>query len=186
MVNEDRRQYGLVPCMAVKHNVTLSSLRRYCRGPFIRHVEETRAAVAEMEDLAVRSAGPGQKASELSGGNQQKVVLAKALLAEPSVLILDEPTRGVDVGAKAEIHALIRRLAHEGRAVLLISSEMNEVLSLSDRILVMREGEMAAELPGGAAAEAVLREAMPGPERGQGSGARDQGPGLGTGENDEA
>ena len=113
---------------------------------FVRRGRE-RSRVEELtEALEIRGAGPAAPASSLSGGNQQKVVLAKALIQEPPVLLLDEPTRGVDVGAKSEIYALIDRLAQEGRAVLVISSELEEVLALADRVLVMREGRLAAEL----------------------------------------
>ncbi len=115
-----------------------------------------------MRRFRVRAAGDGQPVQDLSGGNQQKVVLARALLTRPRVLILDEPTRGIDVGAKAEIYAQIAGLAREGMAILLISSEMNEILSLSDRILVMREGAVSAELtPGRTTPEEILRYAMP-------------------------
>jgi len=89
---------------------------------------------------------PNRQVKYLSGGNQQKVVIAKALLTEPEILILDEPTRGIDIGAKAEVHGIVRRLARQGKAILMVSSEMTEIMSLSDRILVMREGRIAAEL----------------------------------------
>ena len=94
----------------------------------------------------MRTAGRDLQVKFLSGGNQQKIVIARALLTEPEILILDEPTRGIDIGAKTEIYALISRLASEGKAILLVSSEMNEILALSDRILVIREGTVAAEL----------------------------------------
>ena len=163
MVTEDRKKYGLAPDLSVKHNLTLAALARYCRGPVIRRDEETRAAVERIRALGVRTTGVDGPVKHLSGGNQQKVVIAKALLTQPSVLILDEPTRGIDVGAKAEIHALILRLAAEGKAVLLVSSEMNEILALCDRILVMRDCGIAAELrPGETNPEEILRYAMAG------------------------
>ena len=146
MVTEDRKEYGFVPDMSIQENLTLSSLRRYCRGPLLRPGVEGQAADEQIRRFAVRAAGRGQPVKNLSGGNQQKVVIARALLTDPEVLILDEPTRGIDVGAKAEIYALITRLAREGKAILLVSSEMNEILALSDRILVMREGAVAAEV----------------------------------------
>jgi len=162
MVTEDRKEYGFVPGMSVKQNVTLSSLRRYCRGPFIHDRAESIAAEEQMRAFSVRAAGRDQPVKDLSGGNQQKVVIARALLANPDVLILDEPTRGIDVGAKAEIYALIARLAAEGKAILLITSEMNELLALSDRILVIREGRAVAEVaPGRTTPEEILSYAMP-------------------------
>ncbi|HKE24189.1 MAG TPA: sugar ABC transporter ATP-binding protein [Bryobacteraceae bacterium] len=163
MVTEDRTEFGFVPDMSVKENVTLSSLGRFSLGPFIRRRVEARAADEQMIRFDVRAAGRGQPVKSLSGGNQQKVAIARALLADPEILILDEPTRGIDVGAKAEIHGLIAGLARAGKAILLISSEMEEVLALSDRVLVMREGCVAAELvPAATSPDEILRYAMPG------------------------
>jgi inositol transport system ATP-binding protein len=162
MVTEDRKQHGFVPGMSVKENVTLSSLRRYCRGPFIHDRAESVVAEEQMRAFSVRAAGRDQPVKDLSGGNQQKVVIARALLTNPDILILDEPTRGIDVGAKAEIYSLIARLADEGKAILLITSEMNELLALSDRILVIREGRAVAEVaPGRTTPEEILSHAMP-------------------------
>jgi inositol transport system ATP-binding protein len=162
MVTEDRKEYGFVPRMSVRENMTLSSLDRFAWGPFLRPRREAVAVEEQIRRFRVRAAGPGQAVQDLSGGNQQKVVIARALLTRPRVLILDEPTRGIDVGAKAEIYALIAALAREGMAILLISSEMNEILSLSHRILVMREGAVSAELsPGRTTPEEILRYAMP-------------------------
>lgn len=162
MVTEDRRESGLVPQLALPENMTLASLRQFCRGPFIDHAREARIAAEQVRAFAIKEAGRRQPVNRLSGGNQQKVLLARALLTRPRILILDEPTRGIDVAAKAEIYALIRRLATEGLAVLLISSELPEVLALSDRVLVMREGRLAGELDSHAASAAeVLHLAMP-------------------------
>ncbi|MDR3702964.1 MAG: sugar ABC transporter ATP-binding protein [Candidatus Sulfopaludibacter sp.] len=162
MVTEDRKEYGFVPRMSVRENMTLSSLGRFAWGPVIRTRREAAAVEEQIRRFRVRAAGAGQAVRDLSGGNQQKIVIARALLTRPRVLILDEPTRGIDVGAKAEIYALIAGLAREGMAILLISSEMNEILSLSDRILVMREGAVSAELsPGRTTPEEILRYAMP-------------------------
>ncbi|HYW46735.1 MAG TPA: sugar ABC transporter ATP-binding protein [Bryobacteraceae bacterium] len=162
MVTEDRKQYGLVPEMSLKENVTLSSLARYGYGPFIRRRAEEAAADEQIRGFAVRTSGRDQPVKNLSGGNQQKVVIARALLADPRILILDEPTRGIDVGAKNEIYQLIARLAREGKAILLVSSEMNEILSLSDRVLVMRQGAAVAEVsPGESTPEEILAYAMP-------------------------
>jgi inositol transport system ATP-binding protein len=162
MVTEDRRQFGFVPEMSIRENITLSCLKRYTAGPFLRQRAETAAAVGQIGALGVRAAGPEQPVKNLSGGNQQKVVLARALLTGPAILILDEPTRGIDVGAKAEIYALITRLAAGGKAVLLVSSEMNEILSLCHRLLVMREGSVVAERrPEETTPEEILKYAMP-------------------------
>ncbi len=148
--------------MSVRENVTLSSLRRYCAGPFVRGRAEDEAADQQIRAFSIRAAGREQQVKFLSGGNQQKVVIARALLTDPSILILDEPTRGIDVGAKTEIYALISRLARQGKAILLVSSEMNEILALSDRILVIREGAVAAEvLPARTTPEEILAYAMP-------------------------
>jgi ABC-type sugar transport system ATPase subunit len=162
MVTEDRKEYGFVPNMSVQENITLSSLRRYCRGCFLHRRAEEEAADHQIATLDVRSAGRDQPVKHLSGGNQQKVVLARALLTDPEIVILDEPTRGIDIGAKHEIHALIACLAREGKAILLVSSEMNEILALSHRILVLREGAAVAELEASAATpDEILRHAMP-------------------------
>jgi inositol transport system ATP-binding protein len=162
MVTEDRQGFGLVPTMSVKHNITLASLRDCCFGTFILPAKETAAADAGIRTLAIKTAGCRQAVGQLSGGNQQKVVIARSLLTRPSIIILDEPTRGIDVGAKAEVYALIAELARQGKAVVLVSSELSEVLALSDRLLVMRQGEVAAELnPSCTSQEEVLRYAMP-------------------------
>jgi len=162
LVTEDRRLYGLAPEMSVKHNLTLANLRQCCRAGFINHRQESRLAAEQIRAFAIKTADPDQAVGHLSGGNQQKVVLAKALLADPEVLILDEPTRGIDIGAKAEAYALIRKLARAGKAILLISSELPEVLALSNRLLVMREGLITAELdPKRTTPEEVMKHAMP-------------------------
>jgi ABC-type sugar transport system ATPase subunit len=162
MVNEDRQGYGLVPRLSVKQNLTLASLGRCCRGWWIDDSAENRVAEDQIASLAIRTSGRGQEVRYLSGGNQQKVVIARALLTEPSILILDEPTRGIDIGAKSEVYAIIRRLARSGKAILMVSSELPEVMALSDRILVMREGEVTAELePHRTSQEEILKYAMP-------------------------
>jgi ABC-type sugar transport system ATPase subunit len=162
MVAEDRKLSGIVPGMSVQNNMTLASLRRFCRGPWIESGAESHAAGGQIRSLAIKTRGPGQPIDFLSGGNQQKVMIARALLTEPEVLILDEPTRGIDIGAKAEVHNLIRQLARSGKAVILISSELPEILSLSDRILVMRGGGISAELdPHRTTEDEILTFAMP-------------------------
>ncbi len=146
VVTEDRRTYGLVPAMSLKHNLTLASLEKCSRGSFINHRAEARVAGEQIRAFSIRTRDADLEASSLSGGNQQKAVIAKALLTGPSILLLDEPTRGIDIGAKAEIYAIVRRLASEGKAIVMASSEMNEILTLSDRILVMCEGRVTREL----------------------------------------
>jgi ABC-type sugar transport system ATPase subunit/ribose/xylose/arabinose/galactoside ABC-type transport system permease subunit len=161
-VPEDRLRQGLCRGLSVRANVVLATLRRLARGPWVSTAEEKQRTRAAIEQFAIRVRFVEQKVSTLSGGNQQKVVLARWLGCEPRVLILDEPTRGVDVGAKAEIHALIHRLADEGRAVVLISSDLPEILSQSDRVAVFREGRLVATFVAPmASAEEVATAAVP-------------------------
>jgi ABC-type sugar transport system ATPase subunit len=147
LVPEDRKRQGLVLSMTAAANTTLATLRSLARLAFISRRAERAVAETYFHRLRVRASGPDAPTAGLSGGNQQKLVLAKWLAARCSILILDEPTRGVDVGAKAEIHALVDDLAARGSAVLLISSELPEVLNLSTRVLVLRDGAVAGELP---------------------------------------
>ena len=162
LVPEDRKRQGLVLSMSAMSNTTLATLGRLSRFGFIRRAEERLQAKTYFDRLRVRASGPDVITAGLSGGNQQKLVLAKWLAAECRILILDEPTRGVDVGAKAEIHALIDRLAADGCAVILISSELPEVMHLSTRILVLREGRIAGELPREQATQAAVMRLMAG------------------------
>ena len=145
-VPEERQSQGLILPFPIDSNITLSILDRISRVGFVKLGSEKESAEKFAESLSIKGAELTDPVSRLSGGNQQKVVLAKSLACEPSILLLDEPTRGVDVGAKSEIYRLIDELAEEGKAVLLISSELEEVLSMSDRIVVMREGRIAGEL----------------------------------------
>jgi ABC-type sugar transport system ATPase subunit len=158
LVPEDRKRQGLVLSESGVHNVSLPILRRLSRFRWIRRGAEQALATKFFTRLRVRTPSVDSVVAGLSGGNQQKVVLAKWLAAQSSILILDEPTRGVDVGAKAEIHALIDELAAQGNAVLLISSELPEVLRLSHRIIVLRAGRVAGEVArGNATQEGLLR-----------------------------
>ncbi|MEP0322439.1 sugar ABC transporter ATP-binding protein [Bauldia litoralis] len=144
-VSEDRRQLGLSMPMSISANITLPTLRRYLnRFGLIRTAMERATAEAFRERLSIRTASVDLPVAKLSGGNQQKVMLSKWLNTKPSVLILDEPTRGIDVGAKAEVHTMIGELAAEGIGIILISSDLPEVLTMSDRLLVMREGRQMA------------------------------------------
>ncbi len=161
-VSEDRRQLGLVLPMAIFANITLPVLRRYLnRLGLVRTSQERQTAEAFRTRLAIRAPSVDLEVAKLSGGNQQKVMLSKWLNTNPSVLILDEPTRGVDVGSKAEVHAIIGQLAEEGIGVIVISSDLPEVLVLSDRVLVMREGRQMAILDRAEAnEETVMTAAM--------------------------
>jgi ABC-type sugar transport system ATPase subunit len=145
-VPEDRKLQGLILEMTVRNNITLSVLHRLARGGLVSWRDADELATDFVKRLQVRPPQLDLKASQMSGGNQQKIVLAKWLALKPKVLILDEPTRGVDVGAKAEVHALIARLVQEDIGIILVSSELPEVLNMSHRILVMAEGEIVGEL----------------------------------------
>jgi inositol transport system ATP-binding protein len=162
LVTEDRKKFGLAPAMSVKENLTLASLRQCCRGLWIDHRRENRVADEQIQAFAIRARDRNQQVNGLSGGTQQKIVVAKALLTRPAILILDEPTRGIDIGAKSEIYAIISRLAAAGTAVIVVSSELPEILALSHRILVMREGAVSAELdPRRTTQEEIMHYAMP-------------------------
>jgi ribose transport system ATP-binding protein len=150
-VTEDRKARGVFPLLGADVNVTITHLRTFARAGWLSLSREATAAAAAMRDFDVRSAGPRQTAGTLSGGNQQKLLLARYLLLPRRLLILDEPTRGIDVGARAEIYSLMNRLTAQGLAILMISSDMPEVLGMSDRIVVMHEGRTVGELAHGAA-----------------------------------
>jgi ribose transport system ATP-binding protein len=144
-VTEDRKLHGLVLGMTVRENATLASLANIGRFGFIDFARERAMAADYVRQLDIRTPTVEQEVNNLSGGNQQKVVVAKWLATRPRILILDEPTRGIDVGAKAEVHALMSRLAAAGVSILMISSELPEILGMSDRILVVRQGRISAE-----------------------------------------
>jgi L-arabinose transport system ATP-binding protein len=158
---EDRKREGLILIRSVLENTSLSILRMLSRFHFVRRGLERSIAASYVERLNVRTPSLEQEVGKLSGGNQQKVVLARWLAAKPKVLILDEPTRGIDIGAKAEIYRLIDELANQGLGIMFISSELTEILGLSDRIYVMQNGRITGELPGKSATEeGVLGLAM--------------------------
>jgi D-xylose transport system ATP-binding protein len=142
LASEDRRRYGLVLEHDIGFNLSLSSLRAITRGGFLRRHAEITRNQAVFSELRVKATGLEAVVGRLSGGNQQKVVLGKALLATPQVILLDEPTRGIDVGAKLEIYEIINKLTEQGKAVLLVSSELPELIGMSDRILMLREGRV--------------------------------------------
>ena len=145
-VPEDRKEQGLVLNMTVKRNVSLAALRKVARQWFIDRGAEDALTDRYVEALRVKTPSREQRVVNLSGGNQQKVVIAKWMATSPAILILDEPTRGIDVGAKKEIHALMSKLAEQGVAIIMISSELPEVLGMSDRIVVMHEGRIKGVL----------------------------------------
>ena len=157
---EDRRRHGIIPEMPIAANITMAIHRRIFPRAWLRFEAERQLALGYIRDLDVHTSGSAAPASFLSGGNQQKVALARWLAAKPKVLILDEPTQGVDIAAKSEIHKIIHRLADQGVGVLIISSELPEVLAMSDRIAVMRGGAIGAMLPGGSDAHRVMAAAF--------------------------
>ncbi len=163
---ENRRELGLVLPQSIAANISLPSLRRYLNALGLLRVSAERAtAVAFKERLRIRAASVDASAASLSGGNQQKVVLSKWLNVAPRVLVLDEPTRGIDVGAKAEVHQIIDTLVHQGMAIILISSDLPEVLAMSDRILVMREGRQTAVFDAAEATQEIVLGAAMGQPR---------------------
>jgi rhamnose transport system ATP-binding protein len=159
-VPEDRRRHGVILEMPIADNMTMAVHERIFPGTWLRPEAERSLAERQIRDLGVKASGPDATGGSLSGGNQQKVSLARWLATGPRLLILDEPTQGVDVGAKSEIHKIIRRLADEGMAVLLISSDLPEVLGMADRIAVMRGGTITAIFPGGSDARTVMAAAL--------------------------
>jgi rhamnose transport system ATP-binding protein len=159
-VPEDRRRHGIIGEMPVAQNVTMAIHRRIFPASLLQLRKEDRLSRQYIDELSIRCAGSWAPASSLSGGNQQKVSVARWLATKPRLLILDEPTQGVDIGAKVEIHRLIRSLASQGIAVLLISSDLPEVIGMSDRIGVMRGGTLAEILPGRSEAPAVMAAAL--------------------------
>jgi inositol transport system ATP-binding protein len=156
LVPEDRKQQALVLDLPVRENISLANLDAITRGGFVRRATERSITQRVVDALQIRTPSMEQKVVNLSGGNQQKVVLAKWLALNPKLLIVDEPTRGIDVGAKAEVHLLLSKLAQQGVAILMISSELPEILGMSDRILVMREGRISGELDRAAATQEAI------------------------------
>jgi len=163
-VPEDRRRHGIILDMPIAHNMTMAVHRRLFPWTWLRARAERGLALEYMGRLGVRAGGPEAIGGSLSGGNQQKVALARWLATQPALLILDEPTQGVDVGAKSEIHKFIRDLAGQGMAVLMISSDLPEVLGMSDRIAVMRGGTITAMLPRQSDAHEVMSAALDNPK----------------------
>jgi ribose transport system ATP-binding protein len=162
LIPEDRKKDGLVLGLDVRSNISLASLQEFERGVFLDNKKEIALAKKYIEELRIKTSSQTQAARTLSGGNQQKVVLAKGLATKPKVLLLDEPTRGVDVGAKNEIYRLMLDLSMTGMGILIVSSELPEILAVSDRVLVMCEGNLTAELFREHATESsILKAAIP-------------------------
>ena len=159
-VTEDRKTYGLNLIDHIKHNITVANLKAVSKGGVLNDLRELNAANEYRKKTNIRSSSVYQLTGNLSGGNQQKVVLSKWLFANPDVLILDEPTRGIDVGAKYEIYTIINRLADDGKAILVISSEMPELLGICDRIYVMNEGRIVGEMGADEASQEKIMRAI--------------------------
>ena len=156
LVPEDRQGLGLVQTLSVASNITLANLRRFAKGVYLSKRDEQDAVAQVIKELAIKTADPQQPIGSLSGGNQQKVVIAKALLTSPKVLLLDEPTRGVDVAAKAEMFGIMRRCADQGLGIIFTSSQLTEILGIADRILVMSQGRITGEFDRNQATEEAL------------------------------
>jgi ribose transport system ATP-binding protein len=169
LVSEDRKGEGIIPELSVRENLTLAALPALTRFGIVSRARQGELVADYMRRLGIKATSAEQRIRELSGGNQQKVLLARWLCTRPDLLILDEPTRGVDVGAKAEIQALVNELAASGLAVLMISSEIEELVEGSTRVIVLREGRDVAELEGGAISQQGIMEAMAG-GRAEGAG----------------
>jgi putative multiple sugar transport system ATP-binding protein len=153
---EDRKAYGLILIQEIKNNITLANLDEISDGGVVNEPKEMTVTRGYRDKLNIKCSSIRQLAVNLSGGNQQKVVLSKWLFASPEILILDEPTRGIDVGAKYEIYTIINRLASEGKGIILISSELPEILGVCDRIYVMRDGKIVGEMPASEASQEIV------------------------------
>lgn len=162
LLSEDRKAEGIIPDLSVRDNIALAVMPRFSRAGIISESRIDALVETFMRRLRIKASGPAQKVRELSGGNQQKVLIARWLCTEPKVFLLDEPTRGIDVGAKSEVQALIDELAAQGLAVVLISSEMDELVEGADRIAVLHGGSVQQELSGGAMTTAALLAALAG------------------------
>ena len=159
LVTEDRKRLGLFAQMTVGQNITICTLNKATRAGLLNRKHERRLAGGMVEKLAIKTAGIGSMITNLSGGNQQKAIIGRWLLTRPKVLLLDDPTRGVDVGAKAELYRLMHRLCQEGLGIIVTSSELPELLTLCDRILVLCEGRLTGEFARREATEQRIMEA---------------------------
>ncbi|MFC6487218.1 sugar ABC transporter ATP-binding protein [Nitratireductor sp. GCM10026969] len=156
LIPEDRKAEGLVQILSIRENMSLSSLGAFARGFHLSLKREREGVLSFVRDLAIKIASPENPVSSLSGGNQQKVVIGKALMTRPKILLMDEPSRGIDVGAKAEVFRMMRRLAAEGLGILFVTSDLEEVMALSDRIIVMSNGRITGEFDPAQADEAQI------------------------------
>lgn len=145
LVPEDRKLEGLNLLASVKHNLTYPSLKNYCKGNIVSRRAENEAANKITQVMGIKTSGSGQSVNFLSGGNQQKVVIGKWMLTEPDIILLDEPTKGIDVGAKYEIYGLINQMAAEGKSIIVVSSELTEIIGVCDRIIALKEGHISGE-----------------------------------------
>ena len=161
LLPEVRKRDGLVQIMTIRENLTLSSLSDFARFFHLDLKAEAARAIEFVKRLAIKISSLEHPVSSLSGGNQQKVVIGKALMTKPRILLMDEPSRGIDIGAKAEIFRTMRRLSTEGLGILFVTSDLDEVLALSDRILVMANGRLTGDFPAGASAADVVSAATP-------------------------
>ncbi len=159
MVTEDRKRLGLFLHQTVRDNITVCSLADAASFGVVNRGREARNAVEQIQSLRVKTAGPEASITSLSGGNQQKCIIGRCMLTKPKILLLDDPTRGVDIGAKSELYRLMEQLAADGMAILVTSSELPELLTVSDRILVLSEGEMTGEFNRDEATEHKIMEA---------------------------
>ncbi|QLJ03035.1 sugar ABC transporter ATP-binding protein [Streptomyces sp. NEAU-sy36] len=160
MLTEDRKTEGIIPNLSVRENISLAALPRLSRAGLVSQAKQDEIVEFFMKRLRIKASGPDQKVSDLSGGNQQKVLLARWLCLNPKVLLLDEPTRGIDVGAKAEVQALIDELAGDGLGVLLISSDLEELIEGSDRVVILKDGHVVGHLAGAEVTEEGLLDAL--------------------------
>jgi ribose transport system ATP-binding protein len=173
MLPEDRKTEGIIPNLSVRENIVLAALPRISRAGLVNRAKQDEIVDYFMKRLRIKASSPDQKVSELSGGNQQKVLLARWLCLNPKLLLLDEPTRGIDVGAKAEVQGVIDDLAKEGLGVVLISSELEELIEGSDRVVVLKEGRVVGELEGDRVSEHELMRSLAAAPPGEGLGDGD-------------
>ena len=168
LLPEDRKSDGILPNLSVRENIVLAALPQVSRGGVMSAAKQDDIVTYYTDRLRIKAYSPEQKVGELSGGNQQKVMLARWLCLHPKVLLLDEPTRGIDVGAKAEVQNLVNELAGDGLAVLLISSELDELIQNSMRVVVLKDGRVVGDLTGDDVSEATLMQMLAGEVGGSG------------------
>ncbi|MCL5746645.1 MAG: ATP-binding cassette domain-containing protein, partial [Acidobacteria bacterium] len=164
LVTEDRQKTGLALRLPIAHNLTLANVPAISRFGVLDGAAQKRITAGYFKQLRIKASSGSQLAGSLSGGNQQKVVIAKWLFRNARIFLFDEPTRGIDVGAKTEVFDIMHELARSGAAILMVSSEMQELLQMADRILVMRQGRITGELPGHTSQEEIMRYAALEPE----------------------